>query len=99
MNVLLGCGFGIPLREINGATADESGNQCVWVSQKDCTPSNLELIKELLKEESVPINYWLLLAYTFKKAGHLDIFESLLKEAEAQFGSNGSSGNSIIIYM
>nr|PVC50319.1 hypothetical protein MACL_00002346 [Theileria orientalis] len=91
---MLDSGFGIPFspKSQNSAhTQNDSTRRCIWISQEDLTPNNLEQIKDLLKSEEVPLKYWLLLAFSYKSLGHLESLDSLLKEAEAIFNSEEDS--------
>ncbi|UKJ87627.1 hypothetical protein MACJ_000063 [Theileria orientalis] len=93
---MLDSGFGIPFspKSQNSAhTQDDSTRRCIWISQEDLTPNNLEQIKDLLKSEEAPLKYWLLLAFSYKSLGHLESLDSLLKDAEAIFDSKEDSNH------
>ncbi|UKK00037.1 hypothetical protein MACK_000103 [Theileria orientalis] len=91
---MLDSGFGIPFSPKSQNSAhkqDDSTRRCIWISQEDLTPNNLEQIKDLLKSEEVPLKYWLLLAFSYKSLGHLESLDSLLKDAETIFNSKEDS--------
>uniref|UniRef100_A0A3B0N5P7 Uncharacterized protein n=1 Tax=Theileria annulata TaxID=5874 RepID=A0A3B0N5P7_THEAN len=83
-------GFGIPLQSnLNKFNHDleDVSKKCVWFSQDDLVPTNLEAIKEILRLEKTPLRYWLLLAFSYKSLGHSESSDSLLKDSETLFAN------------
>lgn len=86
-------GFGIPLQSnLNKFNHELEGpdRRCVWLSQEDLVPGNLEAIKDMLKAEKTPLRYWLFLASSYKSLGHSESSDSLLKESETMFPNDQS---------
>ncbi|KAK2197051.1 bifunctional Tetratricopeptide-like helical domain superfamily/Tetratricopeptide repeat/RNA polymerase-associated protein Ctr9 [Babesia duncani] len=91
MNSVISDGFGITLNARGRFNLFSSNKTRVWISQDDCTPSNLDKLKDLFKSENVALGYWISLAYIYRNVGNADAFESLLKEAEAHNGTNSAA--------
>ncbi|AFZ80568.1 tetratricopeptide repeat domain containing protein [Theileria equi strain WA] len=82
---MLESGFCVPLhgnKEVDAIKSNGSDNRCIWISQEDITPNNLEILKTIFKSEDVSLKYWLLLAFSYRELGNFESFDALLKDAE-----------------
>ncbi|KAK1444127.1 RNA polymerase-associated protein CTR9 like protein [Babesia gibsoni] len=84
MNIGLDSGFVLPLKRQQSLSVSEGAGNCLWLSQEKIIAPNIDRLRSTLKAESASLKYWILLAFSYRNGGDLEIFESLLKEAEAR---------------